>query len=77
MQTQESVADSAVNLPELLVRVDNDPELLQEIVELFNEEFPKLRLSLEHAVECRDMEQVQIAAHTLKGMLAAWGRSSR
>ena len=70
MQIQEIVDESGVNLPELLARVDNDPELLQEILELFKEEFPKSCLLLEDAVERRDMEQVQIAAHTLKGMLA-------
>jgi two-component system sensor histidine kinase/response regulator len=70
LQTQEVVHESGVNLPELLARMAYDGELLQEILELFKEEFPKARLSLLQALERGDLQQVQNAAHNLKGMLA-------
>jgi len=70
MQTQEMVNESGVNLPELLARMAYDGELLQEILELFKEQFPKSRLSLLEALERGDMQQVQNEAHNLKGMLA-------
>lgn len=70
MQTQEAVHESGVNLPELLARMAYDGELLQEILELFKEEFPKSRLSLLEAFERGDMQQIRNDAHNLKGMLA-------
>jgi HPt (histidine-containing phosphotransfer) domain-containing protein len=70
LQTQEVVHESGINLPELLARMAYDGELLQEILELFKQEFPKSRLSLLQALERGDLQQVQNDAHNLKGMLA-------
>jgi HPt (histidine-containing phosphotransfer) domain-containing protein len=64
------VNESGVNLTELLARMAYDGELLQEILELFKEQFPKSRLLLLGAFERGDMQQVQNEAHNLKGMLA-------
>jgi hypothetical protein len=49
----------AVNLPELLVRVYNDHELLCERIGIFKEEFPRLLRSLQQFVVCEDMRLPQ------------------
>jgi len=60
----------AVNLPELLVRVDNDHDLLCELIGIFKEEFPRLLRSLQQCVVCGDMKNVVATSHALKGMLS-------
>jgi HPt (histidine-containing phosphotransfer) domain-containing protein len=59
-----------VNMPDLLDRVDNDCELLQELFQLFRVEFPRLQIELQEAVSSKDMLQTARTAHMLKGMLA-------
>ena len=68
----------AVNLPELLARVENDWELLREIAGIFREEFPRYTACLRLAIQDADFEKAREAAHALKGMLAnlAAGRAS-
>ena len=60
----------AVNLTELLVRVDNDHDLLCELIGIFKEEFPRLLRSLQQFVVCADMKNVEATSHALKGMLS-------
>ena len=60
----------AVNLPELLARVENDWELLREIAGIFREEFPRYTTALRVAIQGVDFEKAREAAHALKGMLA-------
>jgi two-component system, sensor histidine kinase and response regulator len=67
---QHASLEQYVNMPELLVRVDNDSELLTELLVLFQEEFPRLRDALHNAAHAGDPRQVEKAAHALKGMLA-------
>jgi HPt (histidine-containing phosphotransfer) domain-containing protein len=60
----------AVNLPELLVRVDNDRNLLCQLIGIFKEEFPLLLRSLQQCVVCGDIKNVEATSHALKGMLS-------
>jgi HPt (histidine-containing phosphotransfer) domain-containing protein len=62
----------AVNLPELLVRVDNDRELLCELIGIFKEEFPRLLQALKESVAREDARQVEVTSHALKGMLSGF-----
>src|SRR5256885_15614064 len=68
----------AVNLPELLARVENDWDLLREIAGIFREEFPRYTTALRVAIRDGNLENAREAAHALKGMLAnlAAGRAS-
>jgi two-component system, sensor histidine kinase and response regulator len=59
-----------VNMPDLLDRVDNDREFIQELFQLFRVEFPRLQIELQEAVSSKHMWQTARTAHTLKGMLA-------
>jgi len=68
-QTDHSQS-GAVNLPELLERLEDDYELLCELVAAFERTFPPQLQALQAAVARADMSTVTTASHTLKGMLA-------
>jgi HPt (histidine-containing phosphotransfer) domain-containing protein len=59
-----------LNPPELLSRVENDYELIDELLHLFQIEFPRFRHMLHAELACSRLGGVEKAAHTLKGMLA-------
>jgi two-component system, sensor histidine kinase and response regulator len=59
-----------VNLPELLLRVENDLDLLGELIGIFKEEFPFLMQSLQEYIARGDMKNVEMTSHALKGMLS-------
>jgi HPt (histidine-containing phosphotransfer) domain-containing protein len=69
-QQPDRSSKAAVNLDELLTRVDNDYDLLSELIGIFKEEFPRLLQSLQRAVACEDLKNVETTSHTLKGMLS-------
>jgi two-component system sensor histidine kinase/response regulator len=59
-----------IALAELLVRVDNDRDLLRDLLLIFKEEFPRQFQALQEAVSRGDSARVVAVSHTLKGMLA-------
>jgi HPt (histidine-containing phosphotransfer) domain-containing protein len=59
-----------VNVPELLLRVENDLDLLDELIVIFNEEFPPLLQVLRAAIAREDLKKVEVTSHSLKGMLS-------
>lgn len=59
-----------LNLPELLVRVENDRDLLRELIEIFKEEFPRLLQQLQGHIVRGEMKSVESLCHGLKGMLS-------
>jgi two-component system sensor histidine kinase/response regulator len=61
---------SAISFAELLSRVDEDREFMDELLTLFSEELSPLMRTLDRAVVQVDLRQVETAAHTLAGMLA-------
>jgi HPt (histidine-containing phosphotransfer) domain-containing protein len=63
-------SEDAVDLPDLLERVDNDRDFLCELIDLFKVEFPPVLQSLKQSVVREDLKNVEIASHTLKGMLS-------
>jgi HPt (histidine-containing phosphotransfer) domain-containing protein len=71
MVAEQLVQDSGLDLNELLSRVEGDYELLRDIFEIFNEEFPKSYRILTSALASKDLKQVQFSAHTLKGMFSS------
>jgi HPt (histidine-containing phosphotransfer) domain-containing protein len=60
---------SVLNLKELLSRVDNDHELLNELFLIFKSVFPSHLQRLSDAVASELPKQVETESHTLKGML--------
>jgi HPt (histidine-containing phosphotransfer) domain-containing protein len=66
----------AVDMPDLLARIDNDRDLLRELLSIFKEDFPRHFQELQDALAKSDMPRVRAASHTLKGMLANLGANS-
>jgi two-component system, sensor histidine kinase and response regulator len=52
-----------------------DAALLADMIQLFEEEAPKLLARVEAAVQSSDTEQVRTAAHALRGLLSAFSTS--
>lgn len=61
------------DLDEALERVGGDQELLKEIADLFLEDAPGLVDGIRAAIEKKDPEALQRAAHSLKGSVANFG----
>jgi HPt (histidine-containing phosphotransfer) domain-containing protein len=61
---------AAVNLPELLTRMENDRDLLCELIGLFKEAFPRLLQQLQQCIAREDMKNVEGTSHSLKGILS-------
>jgi HPt (histidine-containing phosphotransfer) domain-containing protein len=59
-----------MNLPELLLRVENDLDLLDELIGIFKEEIPPLLQVLRESIANREIKQVEATSHALKGMLS-------
>jgi two-component system, sensor histidine kinase and response regulator len=59
-----------IDMAELLLRLDNDHELLRDLVSIFQDDFPRHLEALRRAVAATDWKQVKVTSHTLKGMLA-------
>ena len=68
-ETEKNSSNLTFDHGELLARVDNDRELLQDLLTIFKEEFPRHLQALHEAVDSGDGKLVAIAAHTMKGML--------
>jgi len=51
----------------LMSRVDNDPELLKDLVDLFLEEYPRQLQEIRAALEIQDAKAAARGAHSLKG----------
>ena len=70
MSTEKSFGSaSGFNFPELLARVENDREILQELVSIFKKEFPAQLQDLRAAIVHQDTARVANLSHALKGML--------
>jgi HPt (histidine-containing phosphotransfer) domain-containing protein len=50
-------------------RVDGDPELLRDLLEVFKEEFPPMLAGLEHAIQNGDATGLERSAHKIKGSM--------
>ncbi len=61
-------SEAAVNLDELLARLDNDRELLRDLVVIFKDDFPRQMSLLHRAIAESDLKTTERASHTLKGM---------
>jgi two-component system, sensor histidine kinase and response regulator len=62
--------EAAINSQELWERLDGDRELLSEILECFQQEYPAQIQVLREALQAKDAHRLERAAHSLKGALA-------
>jgi two-component system, sensor histidine kinase and response regulator len=68
MQVRHPSSEPAVNVAELLARVDNDRELLRELVLIFKGDFPGQMSALRQAVAQSNLKAVETFGHSLKGV---------
>jgi HPt (histidine-containing phosphotransfer) domain-containing protein len=69
MQPEELSLEPALNLSELLARVEEDYELLRELIGIAIVEIPRLLEVLREAVAQVDLKNIEYSGHALKGML--------
>jgi HPt (histidine-containing phosphotransfer) domain-containing protein len=69
-QHRDSSSHFAMNLPELLLRVDNDRDLVIELIIIFKKKYPPLLLLLQESIACQETNRVETASHALGGMLS-------
>lgn len=62
--------DAVLNRKEVYHRVDDDMELLQELIELFLEDYPQLMSDIHSAIQNGDATALKSSAHTLKGSVS-------
>ena len=66
--TYDTIAvNSVLDLAEAMMNMDGDAELLQEIVEIFQETAQAQLDTLQQCIEIPDPSQVAILAHAMKG----------
>ena len=56
-----------------LERLGGDEELLQEVAQLFLDEYPSLMSEIRQAAQSGDAHRLERAAHSLKGSIANFG----
>ncbi|MFH1117490.1 MAG: response regulator [Pseudomonadota bacterium] len=62
--------DNVMDKSELMDRIGEDPEVIEELIEAFLESYPRLFGQAREAVMGNDADALRRAAHTLKGILA-------
>lgn len=67
------IADDAVDIEDLLARVDGDRVFLLELVEIFRADYPKQVQIARKALAQKDAIAVKRAGHALRGALANLG----
>lgn len=63
-------SDAPLDMVELLDRIEDDLELLDDMVEIFAREVDRIGASVQDALNRGDASAIAKAAHELKGMLA-------
>ena len=61
------MSEVIIDREDLMERIGGDMELLEELLELFDEDYPELMGEIRSAVDSRDGEKLKRSAHTLKG----------
>ncbi|MDH4129820.1 MAG: response regulator, partial [Spirochaetota bacterium] len=59
-----------INEKEILLRVEHDFDLLNTLINLFSESYPKLMSDIQEAIKNLDSKLLEHSAHNLKGMLS-------
>jgi two-component system sensor histidine kinase/response regulator len=68
-----TVPEPALDVPDLLARLDGDHELLEELATVFLGDYPARFAAIRSAVEQRDAGALQAAVHALRGSAATFG----
>lgn len=71
LRVREQLA--GLDLATALARVGGDEDLLKEIAQIFLDQCPEALDEVKRAIEARDAEALQHAAHSLKGSVGNFG----
>lgn len=61
------MSDEIIDLTELLERVQDDKELLNELLDIYQEDFLVKRQALGEAIATNDIAKIKEVAHSMKG----------
>ena len=61
------MSDDAIDMTEVMERVQDDKELLMELLQIFLEDFTDKRKTLQEAVSTQNFEEVKSIGHSMKG----------
>jgi HPt (histidine-containing phosphotransfer) domain-containing protein len=68
-----AMEDPPIDLALALRRVDGDPDLLEEVVRIFQDDLPERMRQLRAALERGDLPETARSAHSLRGSLGILG----
>jgi two-component system, sensor histidine kinase and response regulator len=68
-QEPAAAINSAVDVAQLLDRIENDRSFLAELVDVFRRDYPRDIDAIKSAIEAQNAAELQRAAHALKGAL--------
>ena len=66
-QDDKAGAHTIIDRKALMVRLNNDIDLLRELIDFFLQDYHRLLTEIESALAMQDARTLRIAAHTLKG----------
>jgi HPt (histidine-containing phosphotransfer) domain-containing protein len=69
-EQRNSSSQFAMNLPDLLLRVGNDRDLVIELITIFKKKYPPQLLLLQESIASQDVSCVETTSHALIGMLS-------
>jgi HPt (histidine-containing phosphotransfer) domain-containing protein len=69
-QQCNSSSQFAMNLPELLLRVGNDRDLVIELIAIFKKKYPPMLLPLQESIASQGSNRVETTSHAFRGMLS-------
>jgi HPt (histidine-containing phosphotransfer) domain-containing protein len=61
------MSEDIVDLKDVLDRVQDDKELLDELLDIYQEDFVQKRCALGEAIAARDIAKIKEVAHSMKG----------
>jgi len=61
------MSEEIIDLKDVLERVQDDKELLDELFDIFQEDFVKKRQALGEAITAKDIGKIKEIAHSMKG----------
>lgn len=76
LSSSASQGDAVFNLDAALQRMDGDADLLNEVIDVFLEDYPNSLQQLRSSAEARDLKLVLRTAHTLKGVAGNFAANS-
>ncbi len=69
----EPKTDSIFDPVHLKENAGDEPDLIRELIDIFDEESPDLMVQIDDALEKEDTEALHAATHSLKGMIGPYG----